>query len=501
MLPIIEQAIGGQRHISSSQRRIPVFNPSTGEEQAELPLADNAEVNQAVAAAHKAFPAWAATPPLKRAQILFGFKNRLDDKKTELAHIVSREHGKVVSDALGEIARALEVVEFACGIPHLLRGDFTRNVGTNVDSYSDRQPLGVSVGITPFNFPAMVPIWMFAISIACGNTFVLKPSERDPSAALFLHDLLSDAGLPSGVFNVLHGDQQAVQALCAHPDVASISFVGSTPVAQQIYKMSAESGKRVQALGGAKNHMVIMPDADLEQAANALVGAVYGSAGERCMAISVALPVGEPTAEALREILTPKIRALKVGPSFDSQSDFGPLITKQHQERVLAYIEQGITEGAELVIDGRNVSLQGYENGFYVGPTFFDHVTTGMTIYQEEVFGPLLSVVRAPDYESAVSHVQEHRYGNGAAIFTRNGAIARNFANEVNIGMVGVNVPIPVPVAYHSFGGWKQSLFGDHGVYGMDGVRFYTRLKTITQRWPEEAQAHSRPQLDFPSLA
>ena len=424
-------------------------------------------------------------PPLKRARYMFRFKDLLDRNADALAREISREHGKTHDDALGEVARGIEVVEFACGIPHLLKGEFSRNVGPAVDSVADRQPLGVVAGITPFNFPAMVPMWMYPIAVACGNTFVLKPSERDPSAPMLAWDLFMEAGFPDGVLNVVHGDKSAVDAILDHPDIKAVSFVGSTPIAEYVYRRGTAAGKRVQALGGAKNHMVVMPDADLDQAADALMGAGYGSAGERCMAISVAVPVGDKTADALVERLRPRVEALKIGPAGDEQAEMGPVITKQHRDKVLGYIEAGISEGAELVVDGRGFSLQGYENGYFVGGTLFDRVTTDMSIYREEIFGPVLSVVRARDYGDAVEMINRHEYGNGTAIFTRDGDAARAFADDIEVGMVGVNVPIPVPVAYHSFGGWKRSLFGDHSIYGPEGVHFYTRLKTITSRWPK----------------
>ena len=424
-------------------------------------------------------------PPLKRARFMFRFKDLLDRNADALAREISREHGKTHDDALGEVARGIEVVEFACGIPHLLKGDFSRNVGPAIDSIADRQPLGVVAGITPFNFPAMVPMWMYPIAIACGNTFVLKPSERDPSAPMLAWDLFMEAGFPDGVLNVVHGDKAAVDAILDHPDIKAVSFVGSTPIAEYVYRRGTAAGKRVQALGGAKNHMVVMPDADLDQAADALMGAGYGSAGERCMAISVAVPVGDRTADALVERLKPRVEKLKIGPATDSDAEMGPVVTRQHRDKVLGYIEAGVREGAELVVDGRGFSLQGYEDGYFVGGTLFDRVTTDMSIYRDEIFGPVLSVVRAHDYGDAVDMINRHEYGNGTAIFTRDGDAARAFAEDVEVGMVGVNVPIPVPVAYHSFGGWKRSLFGDHSIYGPEGVHFYTRLKTITSRWPK----------------
>jgi malonate-semialdehyde dehydrogenase (acetylating) / methylmalonate-semialdehyde dehydrogenase len=435
---------------------------------------------------------------MKRARVMFKFKDLLEQNGDAIAKEISREHGKTHSDALGEVQRGLEVVEFACGIPHLLAGEFTRNVGPAIDSYSDRQPLGVVAGITPFNFPCMVPLWMYPIAIACGNTFILKPSERDPSAPLFIADLLRQAGLPKGVFNVVNGDKEAVDAILHHKDIKAVSFVGSTPIAEYIYATAAKNGKRCQALGGAKNHMVVMPDADMDQAADALVSAGYGSAGERCMAISVAVPIGDKTADALVDRLLPRIQKLKVGPATDKDAEMGPLVTKMHRDKVMGYIDAGVKEGADLVVDGRGIKLQGYENGYFVGPTLFDRVTETMSIYKEEIFGPVLSMVRAKDYDHAAKMINDHEYGNGTAIYTRDGDAARAFADAIEVGMVGVNVPIPVPVAYHSFGGWKRSLFGDHSIYGQEGVRFYTRLKTVTSRWPTGIR--SGVSLNFPSL-
>jgi malonate-semialdehyde dehydrogenase (acetylating)/methylmalonate-semialdehyde dehydrogenase len=448
-----------------------------------VPFASADEVAAAVATAQAAFPAWAATPPLRRARVLFKFKELIERDLDKLARLISSEHGKVVSDARGEVTRGLEVVEFACGIPHLLKGEYTEQVGTGVDSFSVRQPLGVCAGITPFNFPAMVPMWMFPVAIACGNSFVLKPSERDPSAAIHLAQLLKEAGLPDGVFNVVHGDKVAVDALLHDPRIAAVSFVGSTPIAEYIYRTGTASGKRVQALGGAKNHLVVMPDADLEQAVDALIGAAYGSAGERCMAISVAVAVGN-VADALVERLAQRAKALKINAGTDENAEMGPLVTRQHLEKVTGYVAAGVSEGAKLVVDGRGVKVAGHEKGFFLGGCLFDHVKPGMSIYREEIFGPVLSVVRVPDFETAVDLINRHEYGNGVSIFTRDGDAAREFGLRVQIGMVGVNVPIPVPMAFHSFGGWKRSLFGDHYVHGPEGVRFYTHLKTITTRWP-----------------
>lgn len=481
----IQNAINGQRVNSVSTNRVPVFNPATGEQSAELPLSTVEEVNAAVASAKAAAPAWGNMPALKRARYMFKYLELLNARADDIAREISKEHGKTHDDALGEVQRGLEVVEFACGIPTMLKGDYSRNVGPSIDTYADRKPLGVVAGITPFNFPAMVPMWMFPVAIACGNTFVLKPSERDPSAPMLIWDLFQEAGFPDGVFNVVHGDKLAVDTLLDHQDVKAISFVGSTPIAEYVYQRGTAAGKRVQALGGAKNHMIIMPDADMDKAADALMGAGFGSAGERCMAISVAVPIGEKTADILVAKLKPRVEALKVGPATDKDAEMGPVITKMHKEKVEGYINQGVASGAELVVDGRGYSPQGYEDGYFVGGTLFDRVTTDMSIYQEEIFGPVLSVVRAKDYTKAVDMINAHEYGNGTAIFTRDGDAAREFADKIEVGMVGVNVPIPVPVAFHSFGGWKRSAFGAHGMYGPEGVHFYTRLKTVTTRWPE----------------
>ncbi|MBV8096954.1 MAG: CoA-acylating methylmalonate-semialdehyde dehydrogenase [Acetobacteraceae bacterium] len=480
----IQHYINGRSVPGRSGRTAPVFNPATGEAANQVPLASRQEVDEAVAASKRAFPQWSMTTPLRRSRILNRFLRLLQDNVDRIAQVITAEHGKVLSDAAGELARGIEVVEFAVGAPHLLKGDITENVGTHVDSHSLRQPLGVVAGITPFNFPAMVPMWMFPVALACGNCFILKPSERDPSASLILAELLQEAGLPDGVFNVLHGDKEAVDAILHHPDIAAVSFVGSTPIARYIYETAAQSGKRCQALGGAKNHMVVMPDADLDQAIDALMGAAYGSAGERCMAISVAVPVGERTAEELIGRLEPRVRALKIGPGTDREAEMGPLVTGQHRDKVKNYIDIGEREGAKLVVDGRGFKMQGYENGFFLGGTLFDHVTPEMTIYKEEIFGPVLSVVRSPDYDTAAELINKNEFGNGTAIFTRDGDTAREFAHQIQVGMVGINVPIPVPMAFHSFGGWKASLFGDHHMHGPEGVRFYTKLKTITSRWP-----------------
>ena len=481
----IANAVNGRVQPSSSGRFSPVFNPATGEQSSELGLSNAAEVDTAVQAARAAAEGWGRTPPQKRARLMFKFKELLDKHAADIARAISKEHGKTHSDALGEVARGIEVVEFACGIPQLLKGEFSRNVGPEIDTHSDRQPLGVCAGITPFNFPAMVPMWMYPMAIACGNTFILKPSERDPSAPMLAFDLFKQAGFPDGVLNVVHGDKEAVDAILDHPDIKAVSFVGSTPIAHYVYSRGTAAGKRVQALGGAKNHMIVMPDADMDKAVDALMGAGYGSAGERCMAIAVAVPVGEETANRLVESLAPKVRSLKIGPATDPDAEMGPLVTKAHLQKVLGYIEKGVVEGAELVVDGRGLKLQGYENGYFVGGSLFDRVTADMRIHKEEIFGPVLSVARAETYDDAVRMINAHEFGNGAAIFTRDGDAARSFADKIEVGMVGINVPIPVPVAYHSFGGWKRSLFGDHAIYGPEGVHFYTRLKTITTRWPE----------------
>ncbi len=494
----IHNIIAGKETPVTSGKVSPVFNPATGEQVAELGLSSAADVATAIAAAKAAFPAWRDTPPLKRARFMFRFKELLTANADNIARAISAEHGKTHDDALGEVARGIEVVEFACGIPHLLKGDFARNVGPAIDSYCDRQPLGVVAGITPFNFPAMVPLWMYPISVACGNTFILKPSERDPSAVMVVYELFREAGFPEGVLNVVHGGKEAVDVLLTHPDVKAVSFVGSTPIAEYVYATGTAHGKRVQALGGAKNHMIIMPDADMDHAADALMGAGYGSAGERCMAISVAVPIGEKTADALIERLVPRVQALKIGPATDKDAEMGPVITEAHKRKVLGYIDQGVKEGAELLVDGRGFSLQGYEDGYFVGGTLFDRVTPDMTIYKEEIFGPVLSVVRAKGYDEALDLINTHEYGNGTAIFTRDGDAARAFADRIEVGMVGINVPIPVPVAYFSFGGWKRSLFGDHSIYGPEGVRFNTRLKTVTTRWP--AGIKDGAVFTFPSL-
>ncbi len=486
--PAVPHWIGGAAVGGTSGRFGDVFNPSTGQVTAQVPFASDAELDRCIATAKAAFPAWAATPPLRRARVLFRFRQLLEEASNELAALISSEHGKTVADARGEVVRGLEVVEFACGIPELSKGEYNESVGTGVDAYSIRQPLGVVAGITPFNFPAMVPLWMFPVAIACGNTFVLKPSERDPSASLLLARLLKESGLPDGVFNVLHGDRSSVEGLLKHPDVTAISFVGSTPVARLVHQQGTANGKRVQALGGAKNHMVIMPDADLDDAVEALLGAAYGSAGERCMAISVAVAVGDECADQLIERLKPRVRALKVGLPADGSTEMGPLITAEHRAKVADYIRIGTEEGAKLLLDGREGFLDA-PGGFFLGGSLLDGVTPEMRVYKEEIFGPVLGILRVPNLESAIQLINAHPFANGTAIFTRSGAAAQQFTSRIEVGMVGVNVPLPVPVAFHSFGGWRSSLFGDHHIYGREGVRFYTRLKAVTQRWPRDVEA------------
>jgi malonate-semialdehyde dehydrogenase (acetylating)/methylmalonate-semialdehyde dehydrogenase len=480
--------IGGRRVKGTSGREGDVFQPMTGEVRARVAFASKAEVAAAVENAKAAQPAWAATNPQRRARVLMKFLELANRDYDKLADCLAREHGKTIADSKGDIQRGLEVVEFACGIPHLMKGEYTEGAGPGIDIYSMRQPLGVVAGITPFNFPAMIPMWKFAPALACGNAFILKPSERDPSVPMRLAELLVEAGLPEGVLNVVNGDKEAVDAILTHPDIAAVSFVGSTPIAEYIYHTGTAHNKRVQALGGAKNHMVVMPDADLAQATDALMGAAYGSAGERCMAISVAVAVGK-IADPLIESLSPRVRQLKVGPGTDPQSEMGPLVTKQHFDKVKGYVDTGVSEGAKLVVDGRGLKLQGYEGGYYLGGCIFDQVKPEMRIYKEEIFGPVLTVVRVPDYQTAVGLVNGHEYGNGTAIFTRDGDAAREFASKINVGMVGINVPIPVPMAFYSFGGWKRSLFGDHHMHGPEGVRFYTKQKMVTSRWPTGIRA------------
>jgi malonate-semialdehyde dehydrogenase (acetylating)/methylmalonate-semialdehyde dehydrogenase len=476
--------IGGRRVAGTSGRYGDVYAPHTGDVQGRVALANAADVAAAVENAKAAQPAWAAMNPQKRARVLMKFLQIIASEMKPLAELLSSEHGKTVADSIGDIQRGLEVVEFAAGIPHLAKGEFTDGAGPGIDMYSMRQPLGVVAGISPFNFPAMIPLWKAAPAIACGNAFILKPSERDPSVPIRIAEIFLEAGLPAGIFNVVNGDKEAVDAILTHPDIQAVGFVGSTAIAHYVYATGAAAGKRVQAFGGAKNHMIIMPDADMNQAADALIGAGYGSAGERCMAISVAVPVGESTAERLRELLVPRVESLKVAPYTDEGADFGPLITGAALQRVKVLVQSGIDEGAELVVDGREFVMQGYENGFFMGGCLFDRVTPDMRIYREEIFGPVLSVVRAKDYEEGLALANDHEYGNGVAIFTRDGDAARDFAARVNVGMVGINVPIPVPLAYHSFGGWKKSMFGDLNQHGPDSIRFYTKTKTVTSRWP-----------------
>jgi len=476
--------IGGKHVKGTSGRFADAFEPMTGETISRVPLASKAEVRAAVENAMAAQPAWAATNPQRRARVMMKFLDLAARDNEAMAELLAREHGKTIADAKGDIQRGIEVVEFACGIPHLMKGEFTEGAGPNIDIYSMRQPLGVVAGITPFNFPAMIPLWKFAPAIACGNAFILKPSERDPGVPLKLAELMLEAGLPPGILNVVNGDKEAVDALLDDPDIKAIGFVGSTSIAEYVYARGCASGKRVQCFGGAKNHMVIMPDADMDQAVDALIGAGYGSAGERCMAVSVAVPVGKATADELVKRLIPRVESLKIGPSTDSSADYGPLVTKAHLDKVKSYVDLGIKEGAKLVVDGRGFKMQGYENGFYLGGCLFDHVEPDMRIYKEEIFGPVLSVVRANAYEDALRLCNDHEYGNGVAIFTRDGDAARDFSARVQVGMVGVNVPIPVPIAYYTFGGWKRSAFGDLNQHGPDSIRFYTKTKTVTSRWP-----------------
>jgi malonate-semialdehyde dehydrogenase (acetylating)/methylmalonate-semialdehyde dehydrogenase len=462
-----------------------VFDPNTGQVQAKVNLGAQADLDRAVAAAQAAQPAWAMTNPQRRARVMFNFKALVEKNMDELAHLLSSEHGKVIADSKGDIQRGLEVVEFACGIPHVLKGEYTQGAGPGIDVYSMRQPVGIGVGITPFNFPAMIPLWMGAVATACGNAFILKPSERDPSVPVRLAELMREAGMPEGIFQVVHGDKEMVDAILDHPAIAAVSFVGSSDIAHYVYNRGVAAGKRVQAMGGAKNHGIVMPDADLDQVVADLSGAAFGSAGERCMALPVVVPVGDKTAEALKAKLIPAIAALRVGVSTDNDAHYGPVVNAAHKQRVENWIQTGVDEGAELVVDGRGFQLQGHEEGFFIGPSLFDHVTPDMQSYKEEIFGPVLQIVRAPDFETALRLPSDHQYGNGVAIFTRNGHAAREFAARVNVGMVGINVPIPVPVAYHTFGGWKRSAFGDTNQHGLEGVKFWTKVKTITQRWPD----------------
>ncbi|SEH16473.1 methylmalonate-semialdehyde dehydrogenase [acylating] [Sphingopyxis sp. YR583] len=482
MRQIDHHIVGGA---GGSARQGDVFDPNSGGIQAQVALGDAALLERAVAAAKKAQPAWAATNPQRRARVMFEFKRLVEANMDELAHLLSSEHGKVIADSKGDIQRGLEVIEFCCGIPHVLKGEYTQGAGPGIDVYSMRQPIGIGAGITPFNFPAMIPLWMSGVAIATGNAFIIKPSERDPSVPVRLAELFLEAGLPEGICQVVHGDKEMVDAILDHPDIGAVSFVGSSDIAHYVYNRGVANGKRVQAMGGAKNHGIVMPDADLDQVVNDLTGAAFGSAGERCMALPVVVPVGDETAERLKAKLIPAIAALRVGVSTDAEAHYGPVVTQAHKEKVEGWIAKCADEGAELVVDGRGFALQGHEKGFFIGPTLFDHVTTDMESYKEEIFGPVLQIVRAPDFETALELPSKHQYGNGVAIFTRNGHAAREFAARVNVGMVGINVPIPVPVAYHSFGGWKRSAFGDTNQHGMEGVKFWTKVKTITQRWPD----------------
>jgi len=487
---VIDHLIAGNGDGGSSgggTRRGQVFDPNSGAAQAEVVLGTSADLNRAVAAAQAAQPAWATTNPQRRARVMFRFKELVEANMESLAHTLSAEHGKVIADARGDIQRGLDVIEFACGIPHLLKGDYTHGAGPGIDVYSLRTPVGIGAGITPFNFPAMIPMWMFGVAIACGNAFILKPSERDPSVPVRLAELMIEAGLPEGILQVVHGDKEMVDAILDHPAIGAVSFVGSSDIAHYVYRRGVDAGKRVQAMGGAKNHGIVMPDADLDQVVNDLAGAAFGSAGERCMALPVVVPVGDRTADALREKLIPAIHALRVGVSTDNDAHYGPVVTAAHKAKVEQWIQTGVDEGAELVIDGRGFALQGHEQGFFIGPSLFDRVKPSMASYKEEIFGPVLQIVRADSFEEALRLPSDHQYGNGVAIFTRNGHAAREFAARVNVGMVGINVPIPVPVAYHTFGGWKRSAFGDTNQHGIEGVKFWTRVKTITQRWPDGA--------------
>ena len=494
---IVGHYING-REVADDNRPAPVMNPATGEVSKHVAMASRATVEEAITAAEAAFPAWRNTPPAKRAKIMFRFKQLLEENADEIVAAITSEHGKVLDDAMGEFQRGVEVVDYACGIAEMLKGEYSKNVGPAIDSWSEFQPLGVVAGITPFNFPAMVPMWMYPMAIACGNTFVLKPSEKDPSAPMLCARLLAEAGLPDGVFNIVNGDKEAVDTLLEDPRVQAVSFVGSTPIAEYIYETGTKNGKRVQALGGAKNHAIVMPDADIDNAVSMLTGAAYGSCGERCMAISVAVCVGDETADAVVGKLSNALSAMKVGDGSDTSNDMGPLVTKPHHDKVRGYVDLGVEEGADLVVDGRNLVVEGRENGYFLGPCLFDRVTPDMRIYQEEIFGPVLCVVRAESEEQAMQLIDDHEYGNGTCIFTRDGEAARYFADNIKVGMVGINVPLPVPVAYHSFGGWKRSLFGDLYAYGPDSVRFYTRRKTITQRWPSGG-VREKAQFSFPS--
>ncbi len=496
-MDLIEHFVNGKKFSGDSKKTGKVFNPATGEQSAEVKLASSADLNKAVENSVNALESWSNKPPLQRARVMFKFKELIEKNFDELTKIIVSEHGKVYEDAKGSLTRGLEIVEYACGIPQMLKGEFTENVGTNVDSWSVRQPLGVCAGITPFNFPAMVPMWMFPMAIACGNTFILKPSEKDPSCSIRLAELFLEAGLPEGVFNVINGGKEAVDAIINNKNISAVSFVGSTPIAKYIYENCAKNEKRVQALGGAKNHCVVMPDCDLDQAVNGLMGAAYGSAGERCMAQSVVVAVGN-IADSLVKKLAKKVEILKIGPGLDKKSEMGPLITKEHLDKVKNYVDIGIKEGAKLIVDGRKLNLQGFDKGFFMGGCLFDHVKKSMKIYKEEIFGPVLSVVRVKNFDEALKLVNDHEFGNGVSIFTRDGDTSRTFSNKAKIGMVGINIPIPVPVAFHSFGGWKRSLFGDQHMHGPEGVRFYTKLKTITSRWPSGLR--SDPEFTMPTM-
>ena len=495
----LDHFIAGKHVRGESGRFGDVFNPATGEVQAKVTLASRAEVRRAVEAALNVFPEWSSVNPQRRARVMFNFKTLVEKDMDNLARLLSDEHGKVLADSRGDVQRGLEVIEFACGIPHLQKGEYTEGAGPGIDIYSMRQPLGVVAGITPFNFPAMIPMWMFGVAIACGNCFINKPSEKDPSVPLRLAELMMEAGAPAGVLQVVNGDKEAVDAILDDPDIQAVSFVGSTAIAEYVYTRGTQHGKRVQAMGGAKNHAIIMPDADLDQVTNELIGAGYGSAGERCMAISVAVPVGEKTADALVAKLKPRVETLKVSTPTDPDAAYGPLVTREHRQKVMNYIEQGVREGAELVVDGRGFKMQGYENGFYMGGSLFDRVKPNMKTYQEEIFGPVLQIARAHDFDDAIALPSDHAYGNGVAIFTRDGDAAREFAARVNVGMVGINIPIPVPLAYHTFGGWKRSAFGDVNQHGTEGVRFWTKIKTVTQRWPKGG-VRENPDFNIPTM-
>lgn len=495
----INHFIDGGSYEGDSSRHAKIYNPNNGEVQAQLSLGTQEDLEHAVSTARIAQKEWKKVNPQRRARVMFKFKQLLEEHMDELAELLSSEHGKILADSVGDVQRGLDVIEFSCGIPHLLKGESTQGAGGGIDVHSIREPLGIVAGITPFNFPAMIPMWMFGPAIAAGNAFILKPSEKDPSVPLRLAELMIEAGLPKGILNVLHGDKEIVEEILKHPDIKAVSFVGSSDIAQRVYSLGATHGKRIQAMGGAKNHGIVMPDADLDRTVSDLIGAAYGSAGERCMALPVVIPVGKATADALREKLVTALEGLRVGVSTDPDAQYGPLVTAAHKQRVLDYIDMAIDEGAELVVDGRDFSLQGHEDGFFIGPTLFDSVTPSMQSYKDEIFGPVLQIVRVETFEEAVSLPSEHQYGNGVSIFTRDGNAAREFSDQVEVGMVGINIPIPVPVAYHSFGGWKRSGFGDLNQYGMDGVKFYTRTKTVTQRWPQ-GRVHGENSFVMPTM-